>query len=736
MKQRLCRPSLLAAILLPAIHSWSQSAEGTAGNASVRSGMAPGVRFSSGLMVCDEELYAGRWANRYWTSTGQIKPEVHLQGQSETRSGLPIDAFQLGIEGQNLAGSWKWIGVEQKHLTNPDGQLVTIELQSTARPITVKLNTEMHGESIMVRWLEITNRGAKPTAITSMSPWSGPLWNTAGYNERVGKEAPFEVATAKYEIWGHEGAWEFHPVENGTLTISGTRGKSGWGHPTFFARNRATGEWFVASLAWSGNWTMHVQGTQDTEKDEAHLFFDLGPSAADPVIRVLEPGETVRSPETHLLLMHSDLDAVIQELQHHVRHFVLPPVPAARRSLVEANHRGYIVNYESEEGIEREIDIAASMGADTFVIDAGWYGPEPNSWFNNVGDWHAGRWLPNDVGPIREYARKKGMLFGLWVEIESVGEAATLRKEHPDWILKRNGVPVANGRQLDFANPEVTAWAESEIARIIKRYDLDIFRIDYNNSVEEGGNRIKDGFLENTQYSHVEALYTIFDHLRKQFPNVIFQNCAGGGGRLDYGIMQRFQNIELSDWLRAPRGLKILNGMTWVLPPEILLRTFGTESSGLEDDGGLDVQLDTIMMSRPIFRGISPSLLELNPLLATKIRQSVDLYKQTLYPIMNNGVVYHHTPLLPMMEPSPWVVLEYAAPDKMKELVGLFRTSQSSDSLYRFEPRGLDLSRSYEIRFENSGQVVEMSGSQLLQNGIPIRLDENLSSELLVIEQR
>ncbi len=60
--------------------------------------------------------------------------------------------------------------------------------------------------------------------------------------------------------------------------------------------------------------------------------------------------------------------------------------------------------------------------------------------------------------------------------------------------------------------------------------------------------------------------------------------------------MQRFQNTELSDWLRAPRGLKILNGMTWVLPPEILLRTFGTESSGLEDDGGLDVQLDTIMM--------------------------------------------------------------------------------------------------------------------------------------------
>jgi len=68
------------------------------------------VCFVSGLMVCEEELYAGRWVNRYWTSTGQIKPKVHLQGQSETRAGLPIDVFQLGIEGPNLAGSWKWIG--------------------------------------------------------------------------------------------------------------------------------------------------------------------------------------------------------------------------------------------------------------------------------------------------------------------------------------------------------------------------------------------------------------------------------------------------------------------------------------------------------------------------------------------------------------------------------------------------------------------------------------------------
>ena len=132
---------------------------------------------------------------------------------------------------------------------------------------------------------------------------------------------------------------------------------------------------------------------------------------------------------------------------------------------------------------------------------------------------------------------------------------------------------------------------ESEIARMIRKYDLDVFRIDYNMSTEEDGNQVREGFVENSFWRHVENLYAMFDHLRQQFPGVIFQNCAGGGGRLDWGIMHRFDNTELSDWMRVPRAVKILNGMTWVLPPEILLRTFGTEVPDLADDGDIDSQM-------------------------------------------------------------------------------------------------------------------------------------------------
>ena len=715
-------------------------------DAFIRTTPNPGVRISSGLMVCDEELYNGRWVNRYWAATGQIKPEMHLEGQSSARSGLAQDAFQLSIEGQNLAGTWKWIKADRQQTKDPDGLLITVEFQSTARPISIKLHTLVHGGPVMVRWLEITNTGTKPTAITRVSPWSGILWDSSNYAERIqaGSEPPFEVATTKYEEWGHEGAWEFHPLANATVSAAGTRGRSGWGHPTFFARNRSTGEWAVASLAWSGNWAMHLTGHSNVRHDSAHdgpedsvqLSFDLGPAAADPVLRVLDPGETVKSPETHLLLMRGDLDAVIQALHYHVRHYVLPKNIPGREYQVEANHRGYIPDQESEEGIKREIDMASAVGADEFVIDAGWYGPKPNRWVQNVGDWYAGEWLPHDINPIRDYARKKGMLFGLWMEPESIGSASKLRHEHPDWVLTRDGQPLAKGRLLDLANPAVAAWMESEIVRIIQKYDLDMFRIDYNSTAEEGGNRMKDGFLENTQWRHVETLYAIFDRVRKRFPHVIFQNCAGGGGRLDYGMMQRFQNTELSDWMRGPRELKILNGMTWVLPPEILLRTFGTETSGLEEDWDLSSQLRFVMLCRPIFRGISPSLDELNPLLGGKIRKDIAEFKETVRPIMVNGLVYHHTPILPLLEPSPWLVLEYATADATSAVAGIFRTSQDGDPTFHYFPRGIDFSRTYEVHFGNSGQSVSINGDRLLQDGIPVRLAENLTSEMLTFHAK
>jgi alpha-galactosidase len=728
--------SVIALTGAPALKASAPSERSS--RAAIRAGGEPGVRYSSGLTVCDEALRKGHWINRYWLATGMIKPENHLEDEKSSGTTPIIDAFELSIEGQDLGGTWTWVKAEQEQVRTPaEGLLVTVELESKARPVAIKVKTLLGGGPVLVRWLEIVNRGDKSTSITRVSPWAGTLWNTADYRERIDRDdKPFEVARTRYEDWGYEGAWKFDGIGNDTLTHEGTRGKSGWGHPTFFAHNRATGEWFVVSLGYSGNWTMSLSGSAPETADRAKLFFSLGPAASDPALRVLEPGETVKSPETHVLLAAGDLDHAIQAMHDHVRREVLlPPVPG-REYQVESNHRGYIVDHEDEPGLKREIDLAHEIGAEEFLVDAGWFGPDPNLWYKNVGDWHAGSWLPNDLNPVREYARAKGMLFGLWVEIESAGENSELRKKRPDWLLARDGQPVSGGRQLDLTKPEVAAWVESEIARIIRKYDLDMFRIDYNHSVREGGNRIKDGFTENLTWRYVDALYGIFDRIHARFPKVILQNCAGGGGRLDLGILRRFHNTELSDWMRGPRGIKILNGMTWILPPEILLRTFGTEVGEHANDGDLEEQLRVVMMSRPIFRGLSPSLEEFNPLSRQVIREAVRLFKDVVRPIMAGSRVYHHTPVLDFKGPSPWLVLEYATPDANRAVATLFRTSVIGNDEYVFRPRGLDYSRTYAVKIMNRGQTVVIDGARLLQGGLPVRLENPMGSEMLIFEAK
>ena len=278
----------------------------------------------------------------------------------------------------------------------------------------------------------------------------------------------------------------------------------------------------------------------------------------------------------------------------------------------------------------------------------------------------------------------------------------------------------------------MAAWVENEIERLIRTYGLDMFRIDHNHLLQPAGNRLNQGRVEDLTWRYYQALYAIFDRLRAKFPQVVFQNCAGGGGRLDWGTLGRFHNSELSDWMRLPRGLKILNGVTLSLPPEILLRTFGTEVGEHALDGDLDAQL-RLCFCRIIFRGIAPSLDELTPYLRQHIEHYLELYKTVIRPVMVDGLVFHHTPCLSHSRVTPWCALDWSAAAAV-----VFRTGEQpgadSPDEFIFRPRGLDPAKAYQVRLDNQRLEYLASGAGLISQGIRIRLEANLSSELLLFE--
>ncbi len=59
--------------------------------------------------------------------------------------------------------------------------------------------------------------------------------------------------------------------------------------------------------------------------------------------------------------------------------------------------------------------------------------------------------MPRGLKPIADYAHSKGLLFGLWMEPESLGSHTALYKEHPEFLVTRDGKPAYGRRGLDLA---------------------------------------------------------------------------------------------------------------------------------------------------------------------------------------------------------------------------------------------------------------------------------------------
>lgn len=732
-----------------------------------RSGAAAGARYISGPVVYDEAFQAGRLVTRYWNPNGQVWPEMHYE-DVEWGPDDPVDAFELEINHIKLGGGFEWVaaGLEP----DPSRWRVRRSAAGNAAPVThsvihlrhaeagvdVKVHTRLDGSPFLIRWLEITNRTTRPVGINAVAPFAGLLWSHH-YEETLPaqKSSPFEVAYNHHFEWGWEGDFYYDPLPEGRRAVDGGRkGRSGWGRPAFWAHNLFNGQTFVCELAWSGNYEFALEHRRSEPTAYPapfrHACFRMGLSGWDPVLRVLDPGETVETPAVHMALFQSDPDTIVRASHDHVRHVVMPEQIAGRHVEVEANHRGYLCDRENVPDIIKDINVAAEVGADLYVIDAGWYGNEPNQWWNNVGDWFDAPWLTKDGGlaAIVDHAHSRGLTFGLWVEIEAAGSNSTLKREHPDWLLQRDDMPIgttrsrnnnpSSGRALDLTNPEVVAFVEGTIDRLIADYSLDMYRIDHNHVIRPAGNRQYGGFTEDLTWRYYENFSAIFDRLRAKYPHVVFQNCAGGGGRLDWGTLSRFHNTELSDWMRMPRGFRILNGATMSLPPEILLRTFGTEVPNHVYEGNVDTQL-RLCFSRIIFRGIAPSIEELSPYLRERIQHHIQLYRKTIRPIMEAGAqVYHHTPFQVQADPHPWCVLEYARPDRSAAVAVVFRTSSAMDAhgdRYTFYPRGLHPGKRYTVTLDNDELSYQASGVELATHGVPVRLPSVLASELLLFEE-
>jgi len=277
---------------------------------------------------------------------------------------------------------------------------------------------------------------------------------------------------------------------------------------------------------------------------------------------------------------------------------------------------------------------------------------------------------------------------------------------------------------------------ERQIERLITEYQLDFFRLDWNlPNLGAGSFGLRDGFVENGYWRYCQALYATYARLRARFPQVIFENCAGGGGRTDIGLVRYFNHTWVTDWQIAPRSFSITNGMTMALPPERVDRLGMGLGQSLHRTAELDFHCRLPLLVHPSL-GWTTHLLGANPnpVHLARMKHAIGIYKSFVRPFHSTSRIYHHTPVVKGFDPSGWGVLELAARDRTRAVVGLFRLSDPAADEYLLRLRGIDLSRRYRVTFDNSGETAILDGYTLVKVGVPVRLETALTSELLLVE--
>lgn len=701
------------------------------------SGERPTVRLVSDTTVYEEGLEHGRLIGLYWSASGQVQRENVTTGLPGFNSiELPLQAFDLELDGQDLRNNWEHVSAAERAGTRPGTREAVLELRHRVRPVTVRVVTTLDGTPFFARRLEIVNTGSAPAALARVSPWSGLLWSwnpKQFWGEFPPRENPFTLGYFAGLQQGTEGDFRWERLLPGWRRLEGTNGLSGFGNPFFVLRNECTGETAIGSLAWSGNWCAEFwndpcRDLSDRPGRGVNLGFRMGPMAPAPQ-RILAPGETVVSPAMHLGILHREYDACIAAWHEHLRASVIPPRPAKKEFFTVA---GRVVE-EPDKWILREIDIAAGMGVEAFMVDAGWYGDAFDSWWERRGDWHEGKWLPGGLAAIRGHCHKRGMLFGLWMEPEAMGPKSRLLKEHPEWVLRTDG-----GREvtqtLDLANPEAAAFFRREVVRVIREHRLDFFKIDYNIRVHEGGQRARDGYVESEGWRHYETVYSTFDEVLRTLPDVALECCASGGGRNDLGMLSRLHYACESDFSMFPRSIRAINGLTLFLPPESLCY-YHNHMRFAHQMADLDTHLRVTLFAQPIFVGFGAQNADRTTEYFARTRRYIDLNKGFCRPVLaSHPAVYHHTPDIGLYAPADWCVLEYAAHDRSRGYAGVFRLAHEPGE-YVLRPRGIDAASDYTVTLDNSRQVFRVPGAQLAGAGLVIRLDAANTSELVMYQQ-
>lgn len=689
--------------------------------------------YRSGNMVYEEGFEKGALITYGWNSAGYpLNVLTNCPTRINRKRYAEPFSFNIEIDGQSVD-----FGLEFEDFNtvkSEDRVASVLTLKSTLKPVKIKIHTLLDGAQMLSRWLDIENLSDEHLNISKISVISGALesMDASDYNTDRSIEDYYSTGYFYDDRWGNEGLFKWNTLYPGNTSVDGRFSRNRFRHPVIFIKNNLLGKIWFAQLGWSGGYSFNVDYNAKAYETDTHLSFKAELTGYKPLI-VLKPSEIYATPCVHIGLVAGDLDDAVNEMHAHIRSSVLnTPEASGKKSLINCGMGAeHTMNVEDSKAFIRQF---AEMGGEIFTIDAGWECPlgKEMQWpqYNGRNKPDPNRY-PNGIKELSEYTHEMGLKFGLWVDIESIGESCDAHNEHPEWISV-NPLGERSPKFMDLSIPECAEWCENELERIIKEYKLDLLRVDHNVDYTEyfGMRDCGNGRLECVNFRHNTAVYKMYESLKKKFPEVIFENCAGGGGRTDLGMMKSFNHTWVSDWQKAPRSVMITNGMTMALPPERVDRLFA--GMGCHTLGSFEFHMRSTMLGHISLNVISPAGMRWNTEQMEFIKHSIGIYKSFIRPFLSVAKIYHHTPDLTGTDNC---IIELSSPDKTKGAIGVFTLCGSGAKTITVTPKGIEASKNYKVTLDNNRESYTINGRQLRHGGITVDIPVSLSSDLILYEE-
>lgn len=313
------------------------------------------------------------------------------------------------------------------------------------------------------------------------------------------------------------------------------------------------------------------------------------------------------------------------------------------------------------------VKAVADSGCEYYIIDCGWQaspvpdGATPDDVTDVVyrlfGTWYENtERFPGGIKETARLVREHGMKFGLWIapEVVGVNNKEMLDYYDDECFFMRNGKKLRNGTGylLDFRHPKVYDYMSRAIDRMVNEYGCDYIKFD--GCLHAGmGTEVDSESLGDGLVRAMNAFLDWTKDMMERYPNVLFEDCAGGGQRIDYKALSMFHLLSTSDQTRYDRYPYIVaNIFCAVLPEQAGVWSYPIESE-LFDDADVGATDGKVTAEHVVINMVNAILGRIH--LASRIQ----LLSESKQALIREGVDYYNSITSDKLKALPYLPKGY-----------------------------------------------------------------------------